>query len=803
MNQIRSLFLLFLLPALVFGVSLILPAQGQWVQVSLHAVMEATGAVIALIVGLAIALFGRDREITLLPLAVSLGLLCMGILDGLHAMMPPGNRFVLLHSLAMLCGGLMFAGILLPLGRSSACRHLITVLVTAVLVSLVGLAVVSGVLLPDAPDSQSFLARVQWLNNAGGVLCLVAALKLNQLYNRQQERNLQLFALHCALFGLAGLSFEVATMWQANWWWWHLVRFVAYVIALSVLIARALRSLKERYHIEKMMQGLSDNAATIIYVKDTEGRYLHINRQFEKVFDLRVDAVLGRRDDELFPEELAQQYMANDAKILRQERPEEFEETVLQEQGARTFIALKFPLFDFGNKVYAVGGILTDITERKKTERVLSRLAHFDLLTKLFNRQMFRDRVEQAINNAQRHGHSLAVLFIDFDRFKNVNDSLGHPVGDKLLIEASQRLKSIIRAEDSLARFGGDEFTCLLPEITHREDAAAVAEKMVELFDRPFNIDGNEITLTVSIGISLYPDDAEDIDTLIKHADSAMYRAKDKGRCRFEYYSIEMTREVTDRLALEGDLRRALLRDEFELHWQPQFSMQTLELVAVECLLRWRHPQRGLMRPEQFIAVAEDSNLIVTLGDWVLKHAIQKAASWAREGHPLRVAINISAHQLESARIVEDLETLLHAYGLSADLIELELTESSLMSSGNPGIERLRELKAKGVSISIDDFGTGYSSLSRLKTLPLDRIKIDRSFIMDIPDDVNDIAITRSIIAMARALDLEVVAEGIETPYQCEFLKQEQCDIGQGFYYSKAVTTERFESLLVRQAQAG
>jgi diguanylate cyclase (GGDEF)-like protein/PAS domain S-box-containing protein len=785
---------LIILPLIVWAVAFMMPSDGLWIQIPLHASLEAAGALIAMVVVATFVVFRADPYLSRLPLAIPLALLSMGILDGLHGLLQPGNGFVLLHSLATFVGGLLFMSILTPFGRQSATGKPLIIVVAALPVTLLGLWALSGYSTPAMLDaSGQFTLAARFLNITGGLAFVLAAIQLNRLYIASTERNHQLFAIHCVLFGSSGLLYEQSVIWDASWWWWHFIRLAAYGIALGVMLIRSLDSMRKIEHADRLMRGISDNATTVIYAKDRDGRYTLINQRFEELHQTRRERVLGQADWALFDKSTAQQKISNDERVMREGKAIEFEESAYLDDEIHTYIALKFPLIDSAGQVYGLGSIATDITERKKTEKTLTELAHLDLLTGLDNRKLFHDKLQLAINTAGRHKYLLALLFIDFDRFKFVNDSLGHPVGDKLLIAAANRLRTLVRGEDSLARLGGDEFTCLLPNIDHRKDAAIVAEKIVESLSRPFKVSGNEITLTVSIGVGLYPDDAQDIDSLIKHADAAMYRAKDNGKNRYEFYSTEISRIVNDKFRLEGDLRRALANNELELYWQPQVELRDERVVGAECLIRWRHPQRGMIMPDQFIELAEESNLILAIGNRVLQQAIQQGGAWYRIGRPIRIAVNISARQLDDDSLAATILSFLDEFGLPPEYLEIELTESGLMDSRKKGAERLNQLISAGVTLSIDDFGTGYSSLSRLKSLPLHRVKIDRSFIMDIPDDPNDVAITRSIIAMTRSLDLEIVAEGVETNFQADFLRSENCHIAQGYLYSSPLPLEEFE----------
>jgi diguanylate cyclase (GGDEF)-like protein/PAS domain S-box-containing protein len=442
--------------------------------------------------------------------------------------------------------------------------------------------------------------------------------------------------------------------------------------------------------------------------------------------------------------------------------------------------------------------VFSDISSIKQTEARLSQLAHHDALTGLANRLAFNLNLEQALERAKRHHHKVALLFLDLDRFKLINDTLGHASGDSMLRIIAERLKHSVRAEDMVARIGGDEFTIVLEEITQTNDAATLAQKLIRAIAEPMQLNDQEIVITTSIGLSIYPDDANTAADLAKAADAAMYRAKARGRHTFEFYTSELTDHAIQKLSTENNLRQALARDELMLYFQPQIDVATGKLSGVEALLRWQHPQLGLLLPEQFIRIAEESQLIDHIGVWVLHQACAQTRSWRDAGLPrIRIAVNLSARQIMYDSTVDAVQHALDVNGLKPTdvLFELEITESVLQSEEQI-IEPLRQLRQLGISIAIDDFGTGYSSLSHLKQLPIDTLKIDRAFMRNIPQDANNKAITTAIISMGHSLGLRVIAEGIETQAQLQFLKRYACDEAQGFLFSEAVPPEDFEKFL-------
>ncbi len=439
---------------------------------------------------------------------------------------------------------------------------------------------------------------------------------------------------------------------------------------------------------------------------------------------------------------------------------------------------------------------LADITEQKDTEQRLRQLAEYDALTGLPNRVLLLDRMSSAIENARRHNQHLAVLFIDLDRFKNINDSLGHAVGDALLRQVARRLGDVVRSCDTVSRLGGDEFVVLLTELDSAARAGSVARKVLKTLATAYDLDGHELTVTPSIGITVFPDDGENRDLLLKNADAAMYHAKESGRNNYHFFTRELNERAQLRLELENELRRALGRHEFQLHYQPQFDLLTGALIGAEALLRWDHPERGMIPPDQFIPIAEETGLIVPLGVWILRQACTTAQAWRDEGLPeISMAVNISAIQVRRDHLDVTVARALADSGLPGRLLELELTESALMSNQAHVSSTLDTIQASGVRLAIDDFGTGYSSLAYLKRFKLDKLKIDRSFIRDLTEDADDAHLTRAIIGIGHNLDMKVIAEGVETAAQEHFLSQLGCDYAQGYLYAKPLPASEFRQM--------
>jgi diguanylate cyclase (GGDEF)-like protein len=436
-----------------------------------------------------------------------------------------------------------------------------------------------------------------------------------------------------------------------------------------------------------------------------------------------------------------------------------------------------------------------DVTERKAAERRIMNLAHYDALTGLPNRVLLADRMKVAIQHAARQSRRLAVLFVDLDRFKPINDSFGHDIGDKLLKAVAVRMQGSVRVVDTVSRVGGDEFVVLLSEIELPDDAARVAEKLISGLSQPYRIDEHELLLTASIGICIYPDNGSQPSILLRNADASMYTAKQGGRNRYQFYSDDMTMRAIERLGLENDLRGAVERGELFLVYQPQIELATSRIIGMEVLMRWRHPARGLISPARFIPVAEDSGIILALGEWALRESCRQARLWRDQGLlDVCISVNMSAVQLRQIDFVQIVARALAESGLPPANLELELTESVVMQGVEPALEKLRELDALGVKVAIDDFGTGYSSLSYLRQFTVDRLKIDQSFVRDLPGNMDAEAIAAAIVAMGLSLGLRIIAEGVETEAQAAFLQSVLCREGQGYLYARPMTVNEFHA---------
>lgn len=558
--------------------------------------------------------------------------------------------------------------------------------------------------------------------------------------------------------------------------------------------------LEREHYVEGLVTAAAafDHMSEAVMVTDGNRRIIQVNRAFETITGYRPDEAIGQT-----PAMLGSGHQDADFYGRFYQQLHECDEWRGEIWNRRKngdvypqWLSVRVVRGGEG-EIYRYVAVFADITVIKETERKLWQMAHHDALSDLPNRLMLRDRLEHAVQYAQRHGGRVALLFIDLDRFKTVNDSLGHPIGDALLKLVAQRLSAAIDEADTVARLGGDEFVVLVESTPDAAGALCLAERITQALKPPFPVSGKSIFVTASIGISLYPDDAVSIDRLMQHADAAMYQAKALGRSRVAFYSPDLTQSARRRLALEHDLRRAMDEGQFLLHYQPQFAIADGRLTGVEALVRWAHPDRGLVMPTEFIGAAEETGLIDTLGLWVAETACREAQAW-REGSGVdfSLAVNLSPYQLD-AGLVERMADIFRQTGFPATRFRFEVTESLFVEEGGSGLALLERMRDHlGISFAMDDFGTGHASLNQLKRLPIGTVKIDRAFIADLPDDDNDAAICRAIVLMAHALGLCVVAEGVETEAQRVFLQACGCDCLQGFLLARPLTATAIADLL-------
>ncbi|MAD47580.1 MAG: hypothetical protein CMI02_16545 [Oceanospirillaceae bacterium] len=456
-------------------------------------------------------------------------------------------------------------------------------------------------------------------------------------------------------------------------------------------------------------------------------------------------------------------------------------------------------LHDRNGELQGYLGVISDISELKAAQLQMETLAFYDPLTGLANRRLFRNRLEKAVKTVMRSGSSMALMFLDMDQFKRVNDTLGHDAGDILLKEVASRLSSTVRENDTVSRIGGDEFTILLTDVHHTQDVLVVAEKLLLAMAKPIRIKGQDMVTTVSIGITMTPEDSTDANTLMKNADLAMYRAKELGRNNFQFFSEDMNHSILEHLSLEKEIGEAISRNQFSLVFQPKISLCDYSVTGVETLIRWQHPEKGMITPDRFIPVAEETGQILEIGSWVLEQSCRQISSLIRSKvlpQDAKVAVNLSARQFTDPYLLQRIRSVLEITKIRPQCLELEITESTLMEDVESAIQIMQEIKRTGVAIAIDDFGTGYSSLSYIKRFPIDVLKVDRSFVTDIPDDENDMAITAAVIAMAHKLSLTVVAEGVETQEQLQFLRQNACNEGQGYLFSRPLSLGQLHQFL-------
>ena len=649
----------------------------HFVNLPLHAAIEMGGAIIAFMVAYLLILQQSTNRGSSFNDSISAALLSMGFLDGLHSLMSPNNNFFWLHSTASFVGGMFFLSVWLPESTSKTfIKNLPLIAISiAVLIGLFSLAMPAQI--PLMANSSGFSHLAKFLNVSSGLMMLLAAAKLYIHQRKSNNKEDKLFSIHCVLFGVAALLFATSQLWDAVWWGWHLMRFIAYSLALW-LVVKNVKGMVEEVH----------------------------------------------------------------------------------------------------------------------------QLAFYDHLTGLANRSLFINRLEVALITAARTRQFGAILFIDIDNFKTINDTLGHALGDMLLKNVANRLQENIRKADCVARIGGDEFAIFIENIGESEDLALsnvtrVSEKILNHLAQTYEMEGHSFVNTASIGVNLFKGDEKSIDELINHADMAMYKAKSLGRNKVWFFDIHLQRSVENRAEIEKDIRLAITNNEFELYYQIQVNSENLPIGA-EALLRWNHPKHGMIPPLDFIPIAEETSLINDLGEWVLNAACEQLVLWQlnEKTRHLIIAVNISAVQFRESDFVEMVKSQIDKHHINPFNLQLELTESVALEKLELVVEKMLKLKEIGISLSLDDFGTGYSSLSYLKQLPFNQIKIDRQFISNIAADRGDVVMVKTIIGLAKSFKMGAIAEGVETDQQLAFLKQYGCKFYQGYLFAKPLPVKEFEDLV-------
>ena len=582
------------------------------------------------------------------------------------------------------------------------------------------------------------------------------------------------------------------------------------IAANEALQARIVAHLDSEQHWQaerEFLRAIINQVPDYLFVKDISSRFLVANRAVAAdVGYADPDDLIGKDDFHLHPHELASQFYTDEQKVVRSGEPLiDVEQFIVDVTGRRKWLSTtKMPFRNEAGEIIGIVGICRDVTERKRAEDQIYFMAHHDALTGLPNRSVLMDRLTQALLQAERNGHQVTTIFIDLDNFKLVNDSQGHSAGDKLLRVVAERMTKCVRAADTVVRLGGDEFVVLLvDQVNSQQVASVILDKIRAALAEPVPIDGQMFRVTCSIGLSVFPEDGADAETLLMNADMAMYQAKEKGRDNFQFYTSEMNTAARERHLLQEGLRSAIARKEFALLYQPQVDLRSGQVFAVEALVRWHHPELGVVLPAKFIPMAEETGLIVPLGEWVLREACRQNKAWQDAGvAPIRVCVNISARQFREKNWVKRVEYALSESGLDPRYLELELTESLLMQDTTHAVTTMRALQSIGVQFSIDDFGTGYSSLSALKSFPVARLKIDQAFVRNLPYDENDRSIATAVISLGQKLNMKVIAEGVETAAQLAFLQDHDCDEIQGFHFSRPIEATAIAALLQRQAVA-
>jgi len=630
--------------------------------------------------------------------------------------------------------------------------------------------------------------------------------------SRFQVYLLGMFAGSCYAFVLAGEYFNILPyvnmpfidqelhhhgFFLVLMWFW-----VSLLNTISAVVSNYLMNVLRRGHAqvqatEARLKEFLEGANDLIFSVKPDGQFLYANRAWEHVLGYNRNKLSDLSLEDIIDADMRVKCMAEIEKATRGERVDPLEGRLMTQGGETVDVEGTITCSFQNGEAGAVWVICRDLTMRKKAQEQLYFMAHHDQLTSLPNRLFFADRLRQAQALAKREKHKCGILYLDLDRFKIINDTLGHAVGDILLQEVGKRLRGCVREVDTVARIGGDEFSIVLVNLGHAVDAEQVASKILKALAKPVQAGENELYITTSIGISLYPTHDDDPEGLLKKADAAMYQAKEQGRNNYQVYDVSMDLDAERRMTLEGGLRRAIERDEFHLLYQPKIDSASNKIIALEALIRWEHPELGTLPPSEFIALAEETGLILPIGEWVMRRVCQDNRRWQEQGLPnVRVAVNLSGYQLQAKNFVATVKGILEETGLAGEYLEFEIGETVIMQNPEFAVSVLTQMRDMGIHISIDDFGTGYSSLAHLKRFSVNTLKIDRTFVRDIELNSTDAAITSAIISMGNSLNLKVIAEGVETEGQFTMLKEKQCDEMQGYLFSRPVPVKAVEALL-------
>lgn len=769
--------------------------SARWANEPLHSLVEGVGSFAAIVLALFIVLMRNNDQLRPSYIWVATTLMGMGLLDGFHAAVAPGTAFVWLHSMATFVGGVTFALVVLPERISSLPRLQMAPYFMAAASVIFGIvSILFDEFIPVMTANGGFTATAEFLNIVGGIGFFIAWAHFAWQYDFDDQEERFLLANHCLLFGVAGALFHFSVLWDATWWLWHILRLFAYLVILWFFLEIYNQDVK-RIRLAKQV---IDSTSEAVVVTEQNGVIVDVNNAYLNVTGYERHELIGMnpnvnqsgKHDTAFYQQMWAQLATTGhwaGEIWDRRRNGEIYPKWLNINAIRN---------NRGVTTHYVG-VFNDISEKKATEEKLRNLAFYDPLTSLANRALLRERIEKMLQGGQRGEQSAALLLIDLDGFKNVNDSLGHSAGDHLLIEVARRLEKRARKSDTVARLGGDEFCLLINSIDKPEKVASLAEQLIEVINEPITLESQSVHVGASIGVAFFPEDASSLDELFKHADIAMYQAKENGRNAYQFFLKEMNLRAMERLDLIHDLYKAMDALDFQLYYQPKFRIDDHSLIGMEALIRWPKEGGGMVSPAEFIPCAEETGLILPMGRWVLKEACCQTQRWnTRYGRELCVAVNLSTRQFQGEELYDDVMNVVGDADLAPHLLELEITESVLMSNAKSIINVIERFREQGISIAIDDFGTGYSSLSYLKHLPIDTLKIDQSFVRELESDTEDEAIVLAIISIAEKLGLKVVAEGVETEQQLKFLKQYRCDEAQGYLLGRPLPADEFEELL-------